>query len=53
MYKPLVLPTRSILDMLLCSLCVYVMTKTTFPPNNPPPTFPFIFGKSNEDNTNE
>lgn len=49
MYRPLVLPSRNLFDMFLCSLCAYIITKVTFPPDTPPPIFPYIFGSKKDD----
>lgn len=42
MYQPLVIPSRNLFEMFLCTIGAYVMTKIVFPPNDPPPSFPFV-----------
>jgi hypothetical protein len=40
----LAIPTRNIYEFVLCTIGVCIITKISFPPNEPPPNFPFIFG---------
>ncbi len=49
MYKPLVIPSKNFFEFFLCTIGVYVMSKVVFPPNEPPPSFPFFFVKDKED----
>lgn len=51
MLKRLVAPTRNIYEFLVCAIGVCIITKITFPPNEPPPNFPFIFS-SHDDSKN-
>lgn len=44
MLGSLVMPTRNLHEFILCAIGAYVVTRITFPPNEPPPTFPFLFG---------
>jgi hypothetical protein len=43
MLEKIIIPTRNIYELVLCTIGVYIVTKFTFPPNEPPPSFPFIF----------
>ena len=42
MLNPLVIPSRNFFEFFLCAIGAYAMTKVAFPPNDPPPEFPFI-----------
>lgn len=43
MLRRLAIPTLNIYEFVLCTLGAYIITKITFPPNEPPPSFPFPF----------
>jgi hypothetical protein len=47
----LVIPARNLYEFVVCAFGVYLVTKLSFPPNEPPPNFPFIFGH-HEDSDN-
>lgn len=49
MYIPLAIPSRNLLNLLLCTMGAYVMTICTFPPHDPPPFPIIIFGDNKED----
>lgn len=36
-------PLRGLKDLLLYAIGAYIVTKISFPPNDPPPNFPFLF----------
>jgi hypothetical protein len=42
MYIPLLIPSRKLFDIFLCTMGVCVITILTFPPRDPPPCLPFI-----------
>lgn len=50
----LVLPAHNIYEFILCTLSAYIVTRITFPQNDPPPSFPFLFGNNdNSENAQE
>ncbi len=52
MLGSLAIPKRNIYEFVLCTIGAYIVTKITFPPNEPPPSFPFIFGYNNDHSQN-
>ncbi len=50
MHIPLVVPSRKLFNMFLCSMGACVIAILTFPPHDPPPCFPMIpFWNNKED----
>lgn len=50
----LVIPVHNMYEFILCTISAYIVTRITFPPNNPPPSFPFLFGQNeNSENAQE
>lgn len=42
MYIPLLIPSRKLIDLFLCTMGVCVIAINTFPPHDPPPCFPIM-----------
>lgn len=42
MLAQVAVPLRNLRDLVLYGLGMYIITKLSFPPNEPPPNFPFI-----------
>lgn len=48
MFQNLAMPKRNIYEFVLCSVGAYIITKLSFPPNKPPPSFPFLYIYDND-----